>query len=77
MLGKSIEERVGILESRVLSAETALNRIESSDKSFGTKIDDRLRRMEHMVYVHTFILGGIGTLIWYFLDQLVKAFVVK
>ena len=77
MIGKSLGERVGILESRVLSAEVAVNKLEQSDTVFSDRMDQRLRRMEVMVYMHTVILGGIGALIWYFMDQLVKAFVAK
>ncbi len=72
--GRAVEERVGILESRMLSAETALNKIESKDMSFNEKIDSRLGRLERLVYVHTAMLGLIGTIIYYFMDKLVKTF---
>ena len=76
-IGKSVEERVGVLESRMLSAEETLEKVEARENTSSERIEDRLRRMETLVRVHTVLLGGIGTIIYYFMDQLVKAFVVK
>ena len=75
-IGKSIEERVGVLESRMLSVDELLAKIESRESTSSERIEDRLRRMETLVRVHTVLLGLITTFIYYFLDKLVKAFVV-
>ncbi len=58
----------------MLSAETALNKIEAKDSSFNEKIDGRLQRLERLVYAHTLLLSLIGTVIYYFMDKLVKTF---
>ncbi len=58
----------------MLSAEEALKKIEHLDMTFNEKIDGRLQRLERLVYLHTGMLGLIGSIIYYFMDKLVKTF---
>mgnify|MGYP001568527269 CR=1 FL=1 len=72
--GQSLESRVGGLESEMRTAKASLKTIEDKDMTFNERIDGRLQRLEKLVYAHTIMLGLIGTIIYYFMDKLVKTF---